>query len=122
MDEQTSPFDRNEAVVIGISNYQNSIPKLQTARPDTERMAQILESKKHGYEVKRFFDEEATSQKIWNYLKTELPQKIKQYQPRTRLLFYFAGHGTPPKGEDGEGGFLLPQDASIQQKEAWLSM
>ena len=118
-----SEFSRDLAVVIGINDYQNGIPALQTAQPDADRMAQILEEERYGYEVKRFLDKEATSQEIWKYLKTELPQVLQQLQPRqTRLLVYFAGHGTPPKGEDGEGGFLLPQDASKQNKEAWLSM
>lgn len=116
------PFDDDLAVVIGINKYENGIPELKTARFDAERLADILE-KKHGYQVKRFIDEEATSNNIWNYLKTELPEKIKQDKnKRVRLLFYFAGHGTAPQGEDGEAGYLLPQDAHRSQHDKYLSM
>lgn len=125
-------FDCNLAVVIGINQYQErGISDLNTARFDAKRLKKILE-KKYNYEVKLFTDEPITSRCNWknatfanitNYLKTELPLKIKSFQnKRVRLLFYFAGHGTPPEGEDGDAGFLLPQDAEISQRKEWLSM
>ncbi|MBD2212160.1 caspase family protein [Nostoc linckia FACHB-104] len=116
------PFDDDLAVVIGINKYENGIPELKTAKLDAERLADILE-KKHGYQVQLFIDKDATSNNIWNYLKTELPDKIKQGQnKRVRLLFYFAGHGTAPQGEDGEAGYLLPQNAHKSKHDNYLSM
>ncbi|BDA68902.1 hypothetical protein CAL7716_030680 [Calothrix sp. PCC 7716] len=116
------PFDYDLAVVIGINQYQNGIPELKTARCDAERLANILQIK-HGYQVKRFIDKQATSNNIWNYLKTELSEKIKQDKNKqVRLLFYFAGHGTAPQGEDGEAGYLLPQDAQVNKHDKYLSM
>ncbi|RUT03429.1 hypothetical protein DSM106972_050680 [Dulcicalothrix desertica PCC 7102] len=116
------PFDDDLAVVIGINQYQNGIPELKTARCDAERLAKILETK-HDYQVKLFIDKQATSNNIWNYLKTELSEKIKQDKNKqVRLLFYFAGHGTAPQGEDGEAGYLLPQDAEVNRHDKYLSM
>ncbi|GJD16735.1 hypothetical protein RIVM261_016910 [Rivularia sp. IAM M-261] len=116
------PFDYNLAVVIGINQYQNGIPELKTARFDAERLAKILQTK-HDYEVELFTDEEATFKNIWDYLNTELRQKIKQDEnKRVRLLFYFAGHGTAPQGQDGEAGYLLPQDAHKSKHDKYLSM
>ncbi|MEH2092983.1 nSTAND1 domain-containing NTPase [Nostoc sp.] len=114
------PFDDDLAVVIGINQYENGIPELKTARLDAERLADILD-KKHGYQVQLFIDKDATSNNIWNYLTTELPKKIQQYK-QVRLLFYFAGHGTAPQGEDGEAGYLLPQDAHRSTHDKYLSM
>lgn len=116
------PFDDDLAVVIGINQYQNGIPELKTAQCDAERLAKILETK-HDYQVKLFIDKQATSNNIWNYLKTELSEKIKQDKNKqVRLLFYFAGHGTAPQGEDGEAGYLLPQDAEVNKHDKYLSM
>ncbi|NMG09759.1 caspase family protein [Brasilonema sp. UFV-L1] len=131
--ENSRPFDGDLAVIIGINEYENGIPKLKTAKSDAERLAKILKEK-HGYqEVKRFIDKDATSNKIWNYLKTELPEKIEKIKQdknkqdknkpkRVRLLFHFAGHGTAPQGEDGEAGYLLPQDAEVNKHDKYLSM
>ncbi|EAZ89783.1 nSTAND1 domain-containing NTPase [Crocosphaera chwakensis] len=115
-----SEFSRDIAVIIGINEYDNGIPKLSTARFDAKKLKEILQ-KKHGYEVKSFLDKQATSKNIWHYLKQELPEKIKQPE-KVRLLFYFAGHGSPPEGEAGEAGYLLPQEAKIGQQDQWLSM
>ncbi len=118
----SDPFPCNLAVVIGINQYQNGISELRTARFDAERLAGILQTK-YGYEVKLFIEEQAQSNNIWNYLKTELSQKIKSYENKlVRLLFYFAGHGSPPEGEDGEAGYLVPQDGQISKRDKWLSM
>jgi WD40 repeat protein len=115
------PFDYNLAVVIGINQYQNGIPELKTARFDAERLAGILQTK-YGYNVKLFTDEQAQSDNLWNYLE-KLSEKIKSYDnQQVRVIFYFAGHGSPPEGEDGEAGYLVPQEAEIGKRDQWLSM
>jgi WD40 repeat protein len=123
MSESSRPFAANLAIVIGINQYQNIEP-LSSAQHDAKRLAQILQ-KQYDYDVELFTDEQATSENIWNYLKKELPQTIEPHNDngeRVRLLFYFAGHGTPPQGEDGEGGYLLPQDAQSGKTDTFLSM
>lgn len=117
------PFAVNLAVVIGINNYQNGFNPLETARFDAERFAKILQESYH-YDVTLLKDEQATSENIRNHLQLELLKKIKSYQDKrqkVRLLFYFAGHGTPPQEED-KGGALVPQDAETINKEKWLLM
>lgn len=113
-------FSQKLAVIIGINEYDPGIPKLSTARFDAERLKNILEQK-YSYEVKSFLDKQATYDNIRHYLKQELPEKIKEPE-KVRLLFYFAGHGSPPEGEAGEAGYLLPQEAKIGKQDKWLSM
>jgi len=43
-DNSRANFDRNLAVVIGIDQYQNGIARLNTAKPDAEKLAELLES------------------------------------------------------------------------------
>lgn len=114
-------FDLNLAVVIGINEYQEQfgISKLTTARPDAEKLDEIL--REQHYEVDLLVDEQATFDGITNYLTTTLPEKIKADR-RVRLLFYFAGHGTTPQDEEGEAGYLIPQDAEPNNRGKFLSM
>lgn len=113
---------QNLAVVIGIDNYAPGISPLSTAVNDAKHLSQILENK-HEYQVKCLTNEQATFKAIQNYLENELPEQIKQHEDKQiRLLFYFAGHGTAPQGEDGEAGYLLPQDAQNGKTNTFLSM
>lgn len=112
-------FDRNIAFVIGINDYQNGIPSLETARYDAECLADVLQSN-YGYEVERLLDQEATSDNIWARL--ELVQQRIKPNERVQLLFYFAGHGTPPSDEAGEAGYLVPHNGCSGKLASFLSM
>ena len=112
-------FDRRVAIVIGINDYQNGIPRLETARYDAECLADVLQSN-YGYEVERLLDQEATSNNIW--AKLELVRQRTKPNERVQLLFYFAGHGTPPSDEAGEAGYLVPQNGCSRELTSFLSM
>lgn len=112
-------FDRNIAFIIGINEYQNGIPHLKTARYDAEYLADILKSN-YDYEVERLLDQDATSDNIWARFEL-VRQRIKPNE-RVQLLFYFAGHGTPPSDEAGETGYLVPQDGHSGELASFLSM
>jgi len=112
-------FDRSVAIVIGINDYQNGIPPLETARYDAECLADVLQSN-YGYEVERLLDQEATSDNIW--ARFELVQQRMKPNERVQLLFYFAGHGTPPSDEAGEAGYLVPQSGRSGDLSSFLSM
>uniref|UniRef100_A0A0C1RPE7 Uncharacterized protein n=1 Tax=Tolypothrix bouteillei VB521301 TaxID=1479485 RepID=A0A0C1RPE7_9CYAN len=118
-------FHRNFAVIIGINNYINGIPPLQTAVPDAERLARIFQndSRKDGkYNVLKLLDTSATFDELSRLLEAFKQKTIPLPEGRIpvgkddRLLFYFAGHGIIPK--DGLDdikdliGYLVPQDAS----------
>jgi Caspase domain len=53
-------FRRSIAVIFGIDNYENGIPKLRTAARDAKILGRILR-RDHGYEVLVHCDQDATS-------------------------------------------------------------
>ncbi len=108
-------FRRSLAVVIGIDRYSNGIPPLSTAVNDARRLAEILEEE-HGYEVTLLTDEGTTLSRLEKVFTEDLPKKLGK---NDRLLVYFAGHGVATDGDDGPEGFLIPQDATLEEKTFW---
>jgi len=125
MHKSLHDFQHNFAVIIGINDYKNGIPPLQTAVPDAERLAIILqnETRKDGkYNVLKLLNASATFDELSRLLEAfkqktiPLPEGQIPVGKDDRLLFYFAGHGIIPKDglEDTKDltGYLVPQDAS----------
>ncbi|MEB3357712.1 MAG: caspase family protein [Synechococcales bacterium] len=110
-------FKQNYAVLIGINNYRNGIPILNTAVADAAGIAQILQDK-HGYQVQQYLDEAATLEK----LRTLLQGFLTEIEADDRLIFYFAGHGIALNGDDGPQGYLIPQDARLGEVSTYLPM
>ncbi|HMN29071.1 MAG TPA: caspase family protein, partial [Caldilineaceae bacterium] len=110
-------FARSLALLIGIDDYSNGLPKLTTAVNDARALADILHSE-HGYYVHHLL-EEVTRIQLEEFFDQTLPQKVNEHD---RLLIYFAGHGLiAQEGEDGPGGYLLPQDARPESTATFLS-
>ncbi|WP_088889800.1 nSTAND1 domain-containing NTPase [Leptolyngbya ohadii] len=120
---ESSGFDRSFAIVIGINDYCGGIPPLQSARPDADAIAQLLETQ-HLYQVIRLTDTTETKPTLSNIrqlLEQKLPALIYP-EDKTRLLFYFAGHGIALNGEEGPTGYLIPQDAQFGNVQTYLPM
>ncbi|NNF58087.1 MAG: NACHT domain-containing protein [Rhodothermaceae bacterium] len=111
-------FRQSVAAVIGINAYGHGVPPLKTAVGDARRLAQLL-ADEHGYDVHLLLDEQATHHGIISLLTDTLPPTIGADD---RVLFYFAGHGVALDGEGGPTGYLLPQDAQIDEAETYLRM
>ncbi|MGI8500580.1 MAG: caspase family protein, partial [Hassallia sp.] len=121
---------RSLAVVIGIDKYSNSIPALQTPVNDAKEIAATLESK-YEYQVVLMLDGDANSDKFNSLLtafeqdKLLLPDGSQiEIEETDRLFFYFAGHGIAPQldNADGPAGFLVPQDARMDNSSTFLPM
>ena len=110
---------RNIALIVGINRYDcdSRIASLTTARFDAIKLAEILK-RDYEYDVELLTDEQqqATCENLRQAL-SRLPDRVKgrQNQEKVRLLFYFAGHGIPSQGLDGEAGYLVAQDAEVKQ-------
>lgn len=109
---EKQPFEHSIAVIVGIKEYENGITPLQTPVNDAEELASLLENN-HKYEVICKFDRQATKQKLEQLLFRDLPERLKLIErKKTRLLFYFAGHGkVVSEDKHGPVYYLLPQDA-----------
>ncbi len=122
---------RSLAIIIGINQYVNGIPALKTAVNDVRKIAHTLETK-YQYQVLQLLDEDATGTQIrelfaaFEQQTLPLPDGNKtQLHPDDRLLFYFAGHGIALDAldnADGPVGFLVPQDARIDNDSSLLPM
>lgn len=100
------------ALVIGISNYQDSrIPSLRYAAHDAKAFAGWLESQQGGRyppaRVKMLLDSEATFAKMRDSLFVWLQNAIEE----DVVTIFFAGHGSPDSPDTPENLFLLPYDA-----------
>ena len=122
-------FKRNLAVVIGINQYQNGINPLQTAVPDAQKLSKILDEV-HGYTLihpddntnAAILNTEATLEQLKILFLDILPNRV-QPTVQDRLFIYFAGHGiTRQVNDQGPQGFLVPQDADINNCDSLLPM
>ena len=122
-------FVRNLAVVIGINQYQNGIQPLNTAVQDAHKLADILQTH-HHYQLIHptaesggpILDGDATLLQLRDLFTQTLPKQVQPNQS-DRLLIYFAGHGITRQVDDqGPQGFLVPQDADINNPSSLLSM
>lgn len=126
-----SEFKRSLAVAIGINQYINNIPPLQTAVNDAKQVAQLL-AEKYQYQILSCLDNSATLSHFSEILENFTEKKLifpdgnqVQIEADDRILFYFAGHGIALDGlENAEGpaGFLIPQDGERDNSDTWLSM
>ncbi|MCC5664737.1 caspase family protein [Nostoc sp. CHAB 5784] len=134
-------FNRNFAIIIGINDYVNGIRELETAVPDAQKFAQILQEQhqnlkqqyqaQNKYEVQLLLNQRVTLSKL-----KELIEDFKQGQipfdnekvaitESDRVLFYFAGHGIALEAlenQEGPVGYLIPQDATLGDSSTYLPM
>lgn len=140
-EQEQQYFNRNFAIIIGINNYENGISALETAVPDAQKLAQILQEQhqnlkqqyqaQNKYEVQLLLNKRVTLSKL-----KELIEDFKQGQipfnnekvvvtQSDRVLFYFAGHGIALdalENQEGPVGYLIPQDATLGDSNTYLPM
>lgn len=118
MSGPSTRFKRNLAVIIGINKYRGGISPLRSAVADAKAIARALE-RDHGFETCCLFDDEARLPRLLALLREELPATLGI---NDRLLFYFAGHGVALDGDAGPAGYLIPVDASREDRDGFLPM
>jgi WD40 repeat protein len=95
------------ALVIGIDEYADGIPPLETAVADARAVARVL-IQKHGCRV-LLLTKQAVANKIRTVVSKILPRLIRE---DCALIFYFAGHGLAAPSETGPRGYLVPAKAT----------
>lgn len=114
---------RKLAVLIGIDQYRDQIPRLNNAVRDVRAVAQVLREL-HGYETRCIEDEHATLQSIRELLR-ELPAELDR---EDSLLLYFGGHGIADSSSDpawanaSPRGYLIPVDGQRDHPDSFLPM
>ncbi len=113
-------FERSHAVLIGIDDYADPVPKLKTPVRDIEEVARVLETA-HGFSTKLLRNSEATAPLLFNVL-AGLKNRV---DANDRVLLYFAGHGIvdpDAAGAGGPRGYLFPHGADRTDPSTLLAM
>ncbi|WP_017315154.1 nSTAND1 domain-containing NTPase [Mastigocladopsis repens] len=134
-------FNRSFAIIIGINNYENGIPELETAVPDALKLAQIIQEQhqnlkqqyqaQNKYEVQLLLNQRVTLKKLNQLIEDFKKGQIFLDKEKVtvnnddRVLFYFAGHGIALEAlenQEGPVGYLIPQDATLGDSTTYLPM
>lgn len=113
------PFGRSHAFIIGIDQYEH-VPPLQTAVSDASKLAEVLEKQQHFLVHPPLLN--AKGEAIRDLLHKTLGKGQEIVGKDDRVIFYFAGHGTPADGDDGPAGFILPADAESSEMKTFIPM
>lgn len=101
---------REKALVIGISEYPQPIPKLPAVANDVREIAKTLSSEKGEFpaqNVKSLVDQEANRQSVLDALEAT----FRDVQPDDAVFVYMAGHGTAVKDDY----FFVAHDTQVDQ-------
>jgi WD40 repeat protein len=128
MSKSQHEFHRNIAIIIGINNYSNGVPGLETAVPDAEEFARLMQER-YQYEVHLLLNEKATLNELKKLIdcfsKKKIPfGKDPEINDKDRIILYFAGHGIAldaKEKQEGPVGYLIPQDAT-DNPDTYLKM
>lgn len=104
-------FGRYHALIIGNNDYKY-LPKLKTAKNDSQIVANILQND-YGFNVTLLHN--ATRSDILLSL-SKLRESLSN---QDNLLIYYAGHGWLDK--EGDEGYWLPVDATNDNEINWIS-
>jgi WD40 repeat protein len=111
-------FVASHALIVGIDSYGGGIPPLGNAVRDARAVAEAL-ANDHHFTVTGLFDGDATFTALGDALDDLLPSEVG---PDDRVLVYFAGHGIAQDGDDGPEGFLVPVDATPEDRASLFPM
>lgn len=128
MSKSQHDFHRNIAIIIGINDYSNGVPRLETAVPDAEEFARLMQER-YQYEVHLLLNEDATLNKLKQLIDCFSNKKIPfgkdpEINDKDRIILYFAGHGKAfdaKEKQEGPVGYLIPQDAT-DNPDTYLKM
>jgi hypothetical protein len=104
-------FGRYHALIIGNNDYE-SLPKLKTAKNDSQTVANILKND-YGFNVILLLDAKRSDTLL------ALSKLRESLTNQDNLLIYYAGHGWLDK--EGDEGYWLPVDATRDNEINWIS-
>jgi ketosteroid isomerase-like protein len=110
---QPTPSGSYYALIIGIDNYQDPVPKLKTAVNDATALAKLLREQYGFKEIKLLLDANAN--------RTQILLAINDYKrlpADSNVLIYYAGHGS--KDPKTQRAYWLPVDAQRDSDVNWI--
>jgi hypothetical protein len=111
MTDYKPTYETSYALVIGINSYRDpALAPLGNAEEDASQLADLLESERYKFKVKRLLGEKATKRAIQQNL-----FQLRQTEPDARVLVYFSGHGYTVTDNFGETGYLACYDTVAKE-------
>ncbi len=113
-----TPQRTNYLLIIGIDKYSNGIAPLNNAVRDAKNFRDTLWKYFQFEEANTtcLFDEEATRNKI---IET-FSQLLNKLTKKDNLIFYYSGHGEQVDVGNGQLGYWIPYDATLQKTWSYL--
>ena len=105
---ETLPFRRSIALLVGIGNYRYLEPRLEYVSRDIQKMRDYLLTD-GGFDSVYVMDESVSPELVQRYMMEGFPEKLEKDD---RLLFYYSGHAGDPGGGHP---YLLFQDFQPDQ-------
>ena len=114
-------YNKSYAVIIGIDKYANLPPdrQLSYAVRDAQGIEQVLRKQFKFDKVVTLYNEQATRNRIVRLLTSELP---KEMGSEDSLFIFWAGHGNQEQTPDGDIGYLIPYDGSLDDISSAVTM
>lgn len=113
-------YEKTWAVVIGIDDYAN-LPygqQLQQAVRDAQGVEKLLREHFRVDEIITLYNQKATKGDIERVLQGTLSKTGKN----DGVFVFFAGHGNTLSTVDGDLGFLVPHDGSLDEGEQYRNI
>jgi hypothetical protein len=111
-EEHLPGIERKFALLIGVGDYGNGIPKLNSPLKDIQDMARLYREQ-FGYEVRALPNGDKAS------IVRELNRLILQSGPNDSIVIFYAGHGQLV--EKTGRGYWIPGKASPDNPAQWIS-
>ncbi|MEA1918609.1 MAG: caspase family protein [Campylobacterota bacterium] len=96
------PYANSYALLVGVSNYSNGWPDLESIPSEIEHIKVALEEQ--GFTVETVMDPKG--KELFRSFETFISHY--GYNPNNRLLFFYSGHGYTTNS--GKKGYLVPVD------------
>jgi formylglycine-generating enzyme required for sulfatase activity len=114
-------YRKSYAVIIGIDQYANlpADKQLTYAVKDAKGIADVLKRQYKFDQIITLYNKEATRKNITKLLAVDLP---KQLTDQDALFVFWAGHGNQETSREGDIGYLIPHDGSIDDITSNLTM
>ena len=113
-------YSKKVAVIIGIDEYPNLSKKFQLkyAVRDARGVSTVLKKKFGFKQIISLYNKDATKDNILKVLQGNLSKEgCANIDSQSAVLIYFAGHGHTEKTHQGELGYLIPYNGSMNGNE-----
>ncbi|HWK03791.1 MAG TPA: caspase family protein [Puia sp.] len=122
----TDYFSNSWFLGIAIDKYDH-FESLLTPVRDVQAVGQQLTAPNNGFRSRILAGQETSAHGIRAFLE-EMVATVNggadgAAENRSRLVFYFAGHGKTLENADGSAtGYIIPRDGQVDAESSWISM